>query len=528
MAPRWICHWNPVWVQDDGGFRKAYSEEWEPVAPATPHRTSHRMINHSGTHLNAQSSIWVAIKITLSQNQEESFACLTQAVSSGAQKPTDDGWSTPSGSPPTPPGLPSSPQSSWQPYTNASTAQGSWAFRLHVPQPPNEPVTLKPLIPEVIHPIQCGSTPQRLLLPRSDIEILTLFDDDTSSIRDDHTAWVTAGPTTIRARHMTNKGNAAPVFWAAFEKACLSFLPEYRFTRRPNRQLEQTRISILSWNPRPRRGTPGASEKHIAGKWHIIAVQEAIEYLQHDSLTNHFHISHHAGCAVLFNKDTFYPDVRVSSVDIHDTKNGLQEVIREGEAGRVFQAVVSRAAFRRVPRDNKPFFTMMSVHINTHYAKKRGIAKNVLFAVRTVMCQEQVDMVAGDFNGATWRKKSGDNQQRHSTIEEAFANTNLPIPYGSSPLWGSKNVPAEWADVRGFIEPPNTDNEWQIRGHGAFEINRDILGIRPTDQSCRHEVWIHLSHANARLVDQYRTRNDVRSEQDRRQGKTRYNPYDHM
>ena len=79
---------------------------------------------------------------------------------------------------------------------------------------------------------------------------------------------------------------------------------------------------------------------------------------------------------------------------------------------------------------------MMSLHINTHYAKKRGIAKNVLFAVRTVMCQEQVDMVAGDFNGATWRKKSGDNQQRHSTIEEAFANTNQPIPHGSSPLWG--------------------------------------------------------------------------------------------
>ena len=171
---------------------------------------------------------------------------------------------------------------------------------------------------------------------------------------------------------------------------------------------------------------------------------------------------------------------------------------------------------------------MMSLHINTHYAKKRGIEKNVLFAVRTVMCQEQVDMVAGDFNGATWRKKSGDNQQRHSTIEEAFANTNQPIPHGSSPLWGSGNVPAEWADVRGFIKPPNTDNEWQIRGHGAFEINRDILGIRPTDQSRRHEVWIHLSHANARLVDQYRTRNDVRSEQDRRQGKTRGNPYDHM
>ena len=159
-------------------------------------------------------------------------------------------------------------------------------------------------------------------------------------------------------------------------KTCLSSPPEYRFTSRPN-QLERTRISILSWNPGPRRGTPGAIEKHIAGKWHTIAFQEAIEYLQHDSLTNSFHVSQYAGCAVLFNKDTLYPDVRVSSVYINDTKNGRQQVVREGEAGWVFLAAVSRAAFRRVLRNSTPFFTMMSLRINNHYAKRRGIAKNV-------------------------------------------------------------------------------------------------------------------------------------------------------
>ena len=157
------------------------------------------------------------------------------------------------------------------------------------------------------------------------------------------------------------------------------------------------------------------------------------------------------------------------SVYIHDTENGQQQVVREGEAGWVFQDVVSRAAFRRVPRNGEPYFTMMSLHIKNHYATRRGIAKNVL-----------------------------------------------------------ETVPGNWADVCGFIKPPNTDSEWQIRGHGAFEINRDVLGIRPTDQSCHHELWIHLSHINARLVDQYRTRNAVRSEQDRRQGKKRGNPYDNL
>ena len=156
--------------------------------------------------------------------------------------------------------------------------------------------------------------------------------------------------------------------------------------------------------------------------------------------------------------------MRVSSVYIHDTKNGQQQVVRGGETDWVLQAVVSRAAFRRVPRDGKPYFTMMSLHINNHYAKRRRIAKHVSFAVRTVLCQEQIDVVAGDLIGAAWRKKSGDDQQRDSTIEEAFANTNLPIPHGSSPLCCPGNVPGEWTDLCVFIKPPNTDGEWQIRG----------------------------------------------------------------
>ena len=58
--------------------------------------------------------------------------------------------------------------------------------------------------------------------------------------------------------------------------------PEYRFDNSvPNLSLEQTRLSILSWNPGPRRGREGAVEEHVAVKWHVIALQEPIEYLQH-------------------------------------------------------------------------------------------------------------------------------------------------------------------------------------------------------------------------------------------------------
>ena len=55
----------------------------------------------------------------------------------------------------------------------------------------------------------------------------------------------------------------------------------------------------------------------------------------------------------------------------------------------------------------------------TNSVKKRGIGKNSLLAIRTVMLQEQVDMVAGDFNGAAWRRKRGEEHRRDSTIEEA-------------------------------------------------------------------------------------------------------------
>ena len=116
----------------------------------------------------------------------------------------------------------------------------------------------------------------------------------------------------------------------------------------PNRLREQTRLSILSWNHGPRRGKEGSVEKHTAGKWHIIALQEALEYFELEYLTSHFYVTHYGGCAVLFNKDTFHSDIKVTSVYLHDTRGGQQQVVREGQSGWVLQAVISRASLRRL------------------------------------------------------------------------------------------------------------------------------------------------------------------------------------
>ena len=100
-------------------------------------------------------------------------------------------------------------------------------------------------------------------------------------------------------------------------------------------------------NPGPRRGKEDAFEKQIAGKWHIVTLQEASDYVKHDILQERFHVTHNAGCAILFNKDTVCPDISVKSIYLHDTRRGVQDQVVGGEQGWVLQGVLSRASFRR-------------------------------------------------------------------------------------------------------------------------------------------------------------------------------------
>ena len=129
---------------------------------------------------------------------------------------------------------------------------------------------------------------------------------------------------------MVSLNSANPTFREAQDRRHPSTNPEYRFTNDvPNRLREQRRLSILKWNPGPRRGKEGAIEKHIAGKWHIITLQEATEYLEHEFLTNHFYVTHYGGCAILFNRDTFHSGIKVTFVFLHGTRDGQQQVVKK-------------------------------------------------------------------------------------------------------------------------------------------------------------------------------------------------------
>ena len=199
-----------------------------------------------------------------------------------------------------------------------------------------------------------------------------------------------------------------------------------------NRSPVQKRLSIYNWNPGPRRGKEDAFEKQIESKWHFITLQEASEYVDHDILTNPFHVTQYGGCAILFNKDTFHPNIDVKSTYLHDTRRELPDQVMEGEQGWVMQGVLSRASFRRPPVSFQETCTVMSFHISNIYAKKRGIAKKLILTIRAIMIGQHIDLVACDFNGTTWRCSNRDNI---STIDEAFAGCALPTPPGPTPLW---------------------------------------------------------------------------------------------
>ena len=81
--------------------------------------------------------------------------------------------------------------------------------------------------------------------------------------------------------------------------------------------------------------------------------------------------------------------------------------------------------------------TIMSVHCQNTIFRKRSTSLNMRLAVRTLVCERKVDIVAGDLSGTSWRRKSGPQQQLDSTLEETIKNAKLlvhPGPYNCGGL----------------------------------------------------------------------------------------------
>ena len=81
----------------------------------------------------------------------------------------------------------------------------------------------------------------------------------------------------------------------------------------------------------------------------------------------------------------------------------------EGDSGWFLQGVLSRASFRPQLLNDQKTLTVLSLHIDHVYAEKRGTGKKLILTIRALMHKENVDLVAGDFNGAAWRRDNNNN-----------------------------------------------------------------------------------------------------------------------
>ena len=184
--------------------------------------------------------------------------------------------------------------------------------------------------------------PERLVLPYPDEEMLSGYEEDVSSIRDGLSALVKSDFVTTLRRHTVDVKSVNAAFRKTPLRTHSTSCRGYHFNNEmPNRLTEQKRLSVCSWNPGPRRGK-GAIEKQIAVKWHIITLQEAIEYLEHEFLTIRFHVTHCGGCAILFSKDTLHPDIKVTSAYLHRQCSNVRTAGRQQDpqcCTRVFPSV---------------------------------------------------------------------------------------------------------------------------------------------------------------------------------------------
>ena len=244
------------------------------------------------------------------------------------------------------------------------------------------------------------------------------------------------------AEHIEDIRRIAADFHDAFERTQTSSTQSYGVNKYFSSQSPaQRRLSDYNWKPGPRRGTEDAIGKQIAGGTGI-SLQEASDYVDHAILHERFYVTHFAGCRGSLQQGHFLLQRPASSPSTSTTP---------GESCTIRLSKAILAGFYKVLCHVLPFgvlqpvaqtvFTVLSLHINNVYAKKRGIAKKIIQAVRSLMISQDIDLVAGAFNGAAWRCRSRDNLR---SIGEAFADCALRTPPGPPPLWGSGSIPNNW------------------------------------------------------------------------------------
>ena len=240
---------------------------------------------------------------------------------------------------------------------------------------------------DVIHLKQFDIFPKLLLVTDPDVEILSGFEEDVSSIRDDHSTWVKADPASILERHL--------------ESIPFSVLHKIEDSRRPILSADlaamyvsghTSRSDSVSW-----AGFQGYEEEKKMSLIKNITSSTSAWWVTY--------MIHYDSYVIFFNKDTSFGHPSHSRF-LQIPEMDSRQVVIEGKLGWILQVVISRASFRRLSRNGNYFIIMMSLPIKIHFSKKRDIDK-----VHTTMVEAYVDMITDDFSDGADRGLSDSDRR---------------------------------------------------------------------------------------------------------------------
>ena len=108
----------------------------------------------------------------------------------------------------------------------------------------------------------------------------------------------------MRRQHMTTKDDEIAVYGVGNERRGLALQGHVTFDRLSASHLIGTdahqHLDLEPW-----LHASDAIENHVAGRWHLVALQESEEFFQQEGVTRQFFVTHFRGCATLFNKHMF-------------------------------------------------------------------------------------------------------------------------------------------------------------------------------------------------------------------------------
>ena len=128
-----------------------------------------------------------------------------------------------------------------------------------------------------IHPKKLSPFPERLELPFPSEEILSGCEDVASS-KDQYTTWVKTDPDVTLERHMFDVQKAVAEFREASAERHDTFSHEYSFDKQ---RVQSFACAKTTQHPQLESRTTWKRRRleQIAGKWHVITLQEALNML---------------------------------------------------------------------------------------------------------------------------------------------------------------------------------------------------------------------------------------------------------